>query len=245
VGSVDVLGTPVDCVDMAAAVAEIERLLAGSGPCRLVVTVNPESVMRARRDADFAAAVDEAALRVPDGWGSAWALRRGGCDARAVPGVDLAVEVAGACARHGWSVFLLGGAPGVAQAAGAELVRRHAGLKLAGCEPGSPAPEDDEAVAGRVAASGADLVLVAYGQPRQELWIHRNAARLPARAAIGVGGTFDYLSGRVPRAPGWMRAHGLEWLFRLVRQPWRARRMAVLPVYALLVLRGRGGRGGR
>ena len=235
------LGTPVDCVDMSAAVAEVERLLAGPGPCRLVVTVNPESVMRARREPDFAAAVRGAALRVPDGWGSAWALRRAGCDARAVPGADLAVEVAGVCARRGWSVYLLGGAPGVAAAAGAELVRRHPGLKLAGSEPGSPEPGEDEAVAGRVAASGADLVLVAYGQPRQELWIGRNANRLPARAAIGVGGTFDYLSGRVPRAPGWMRSHGLEWLYRLVRQPWRARRMAVLPVFALLVLRGPSG----
>jgi len=234
-----VLGSPVDCVDMSEALAELERLLE-AGPCRLVVTVNPESLMRARRDAEFADVLREAALRVPDGWGAAWALRRAGCTAGAVPGADLAVEVAGLCARRGWSLFLLGGEPGVAEAAGARLRGLHPGLRLAGCEAGSPAVDDDAEVAGRVAASGADAVLVAYGQPRQELWIRRNAARLPARVAIGVGGTFDYLSGRVPRAPAWMRSHGLEWLYRLVRQPWRARRMAVLPVYALLVLTRRG-----
>jgi len=237
-----VLGTPIDCVDMIGALAEIERRLEGAGPCGLVVTVNPETVMRARREPEFAVAVWEAALRVPDGWGAVWALRRTGCDAEAVPGVELAIEVAGLCARRSWSLFLLGGAPGVAEAAGARLQELHPGLRVAGCEPGSPDPGDDETVAARVAASGADVLLVAYGQPRQEFWIARNAARLPARVGIGVGGTFDYLSGRVPRAPAWMRSRGLEWLFRLLRQPWRARRMAVLPAYALLVLSRRSAR---
>lgn len=239
---VDVLGTPIDCVDMPGAVAEMERLLDGRAPCGLVATVNPESVMRARREPEFASALRGAALCVPDGWGSAWALRRNGCASGAVPGADLAVELAGICERRGWTLFLLGGAAGVAELAGARLRELHPGLRLAGCEPGSPAPEHDEQVSAVVAASGADAVLVAYGQPAQELWIHRNAARLPARVAIGVGGTFDYLSGRVPRAPAWMRRRGLEWLFRLVRQPWRARRMAVLPLYAVLVLRRSGGR---
>jgi N-acetylglucosaminyldiphosphoundecaprenol N-acetyl-beta-D-mannosaminyltransferase len=80
---------------------------------------------------------------------------------------------------------------------------------------------------------------VAYGAPRQELWIARNLARLEARVGIGVGGSFDYLSGAVPRAPGWMRRAGLEWLYRLLRQPWRARRMAVLPLFAFEVLKSR------
>ena len=98
---------------------------------------------------------------------------------------------------------------------------------------------DDEEVAARVAAAQPDALLVAYGQPAQELWIRRNAGRLPARVAVGVGGTFDYLAGGVPRAPAWMRRRGLEWLFRLARQPWRLRRMAVLPAYAVLVLTSR------
>ncbi|HYL08831.1 MAG TPA: WecB/TagA/CpsF family glycosyltransferase, partial [Candidatus Udaeobacter sp.] len=82
-----------------------------------------------------------------------------------------------------------------------------------------------------------DVLLVAFGAPKQELWIERLKDRLGVAVAIGVGGTFDYLTGRVPRAPRWMRSAGLEWLHRLIRQPWRARRMAVLPLYAFEVLR--------
>jgi N-acetylglucosaminyldiphosphoundecaprenol N-acetyl-beta-D-mannosaminyltransferase len=81
------------------------------------------------------------------------------------------------------------------------------------------------------------VLLVAYGAPNQELWIRRMSDRLGVMVAIGVGGSFDYLTGRVPRAPAWMRRAGLEWLFRLIRQPWRIRRMAVLPMYAWRVLR--------
>ena len=79
-------------------------------------------------------------------------------------------------------------------------------------------------------------MLVAFGAPAQELWIDRLRNRLGVAVAIGVGGAFDFLTGRVPRAPAWMRKAGLEWLFRLLRQPWRIRRMAVLPIYAVKVL---------
>lgn len=229
----DVLGVRLDCVDMAGALAVIEQLLAGPGPCRLLATVNPESIMRARREPEFAEALAGAALSIPDGWGAAWAARRKGCSGqRAVTGVDLAVAAAGLCAHNGWRMFLLGGREGVAEGAAAALTARHPDLVVAGAAA--------EASPEAVAATSPDLVLVAYGQPAQELWIRRHAAVLPARVAIGVGGTFDYLAGRVPRAPEWMRRRGLEWLFRLVRQPWRARRMAVLPLYAALVLSGRG-----
>src|SRR5207245_5558330 len=85
----------------------------------------------------------------------------------------------------------------------------------------------------------AHVLLVAYGAPRQELWIDRLKEQLGVAVAIGVGGTFDYLTGRVPRAPLWMRRVGLEWLHRLARQPWRIRRMAVLPTYAVKVMRSR------
>lgn len=237
VTSAGILGVSVDCLDMAGTLAGVEALLAAEGPCRLVATVNPESIMRARRDPDFASALEGAALRVPDGWGAVWAARRAGCELeRPVTGADLATELAGLCARTGRTVFLLGARPGVAEAAAAELGRRHPGLRVAGCHAGSPREEADAETVRLVAASGAKVLLVAYGQPAQELWIARNAGRLPARVAVGVGGTFDYLAGRVPRAPEWMRRRGLEWLYRLVRQPWRARRMAVLPLYALLVL---------
>ena len=102
---------------------------------------------------------------------------------------------------------------------------------------GSPSPADDTATIELIRGHGTQVLLVAYGAPGQELWIDRLRDRLCVSVAIGVGGAFDYLTGRVRRAPAWMRRAGLEWLHRLARQPWRIRRMAVLPTYAIKVLR--------
>jgi N-acetylglucosaminyldiphosphoundecaprenol N-acetyl-beta-D-mannosaminyltransferase len=110
------------------------------------------------------------------------------------------------------------------------------GLDVAS-HPGSPDPSDDTQTLRLIHDHATQVLLVAYGAPRQEMWIDRLRSRLGVGVAIGMGGAFDYLMGRVPRAPAWMRRAGLEWLHRLGRQPWRVRRMAVLPVYALKVLR--------
>ena len=122
----------------------------------------------------------------------------------------------------------------------ADLLRaKHPRAVIAGCHAGVAGPEGDEESLRLIAAARPDIVLVAYGAPRQEFWVDRNLDRLDAGVGIGVGGSFDYLSGRVPRAPAWMRRVGVEWLYRLARQPWRARRMAVLPLFAFEVLRSR------
>ncbi|TMC14889.1 MAG: WecB/TagA/CpsF family glycosyltransferase [Chloroflexi bacterium] len=237
--SIRVLGVRVDAVDPDSALARIEELVAGGGH-HLVATVNPEFIMRARSDPAFQAVLDSAGLCLPDGWGVIWAARRQGRPLPGrVPGVDLIPPLAARAARLGWRLFLLGAAPGVAEAAAERLRADYPGLVITGCHAGEAGPEGDEESLRRIAAAGADIVLVAYGAPRQELWIARNLARLPAAVGIGVGGAFDFLSGRVRRAPGWMRRLGLEWLFRLAVQPWRARRMAVLPRFALEVLRTR------
>ena len=117
----------------------------------------------------------------------------------------------------------------------ARLRVEHPELAVA-AHAGSPDPSADEATLSLIRAHRAQVVLVAFGAPKQELWIDRLKDRAGVAVGIGVGGAFDYLTGRVPRAPLWMRRAGLEWLFRLVRQPWRVRRMAVLPVYAIKVL---------
>lgn len=240
----EVLGIAVDGLDMDGAVAAVLALLdahrADPGrPTALVATVNPEFVMLARRDPEFRRVLCSAALRLADGWGVVWALRRRGRQATRVAGADLVPRLAAAAARRGYRLYLLGAGPGVAEEAAARLQDQHPDLRVVGAEPGSPRPEDDQAQTDRIRAAAADLVLVAYGAPRQELWIARNAGRMGAGAAIGVGGTFDYLAGRVRRAPAaWRRLHG-EWAWRLLREPWRARRMAVLPHFALLVLLGR------
>jgi N-acetylglucosaminyldiphosphoundecaprenol N-acetyl-beta-D-mannosaminyltransferase len=136
-----------------------------------------------------------------------------------------------ACLR----LFLLGAAPGVADELAAQLRTAHPELAVA-AHAGSPDPSSDDETLELIRAHRTQVLLVAFGAPKQELWIDRLKDRPGASVAIGVGGAFDYLTGRVPRAPLWMRSAGLEWLYRLIRQPWRARRMAVLPVYAIKVL---------
>ncbi len=222
---------------MEAALARIEAFV-DSGGRHLVATVNPEFVMRAGGDTEFARVLESADLCLADGSGVVWAARRQGCAlAGPVTGTDLIPRLAALCAHRKFRLFLLGAAPGVADDLAGQLKQQHPGLDVA-AHSGSPDPSADEETLGRIGAVRPQLLLVAYGAPRQELWIDRVGDQLPGVAvAIGVGGAFDYLTGRVPRAPQWMRRAGMEWMFRLGRQPWRIRRMAVLPAYALKVLR--------
>ena len=231
-----VLGVRVDCLDAQGALKRIEEMVDSGGP-HLVATVNPEFVMAAQRDHEFARVLDGAALCLADGVGVVWALRRRGCEVSGpVTGVDLIGPIAELCSRRSWNLFLLGAGPGVADELAGRLRTSHPGLSVA-AHAGSPAPKDDDETIRRVTGHRADVLLIAYGAPAQELWFDRLKDRLGVSVAVGVGGSFDYLTGRVARPPAWMRRARLEWLGRLVRQPWRARRMAVLPVYAIKVLR--------
>jgi len=233
---VRVLGVRVDCLDMGAALERIAQL-AEAGGHHLVATVNPEFVMRARVDHEFARVLESADLCLADGSGVVWAARRQGCAIREpVTGVDLVPPLASLCARRHLRLFLLGAAPGVAEELATRMRGVNPGLDVA-AHSGSPDPSADAETIALISAHKPHVLLVAYGHPNQELWIERTRASLGVGVAMGVGGAFDYLTGRVPRAPAWMRRAGLEWLFRLVRQPWRIRRMAVLPIYALRVLR--------
>ncbi len=129
---------------------------------------------------------------------------------------------------------MLGAGNGVAQAAAEALASRLPGARITGMWSGDPRPASDAETVARVRASGARLLLVAYGAPAQELWIARNLRALPGVLAIGVGGALDMIAGRTPRAPRWIRAAGLEWLYRLAREPARWRRMLALPAFAAL-----------
>src|SRR5437870_205934 len=231
-----ILGVRVDCLDMDATLGRIEGFV-DEGGTHVVATVNPEFVMRAQRDREFARVLESAGLCLPDGMGVVWAARRQGCALReTVSGVDLIQPLAAMCARRGVRLFLLVAAPGVAGELAATLRLAHPTLEVAS-HSGGPEPAQDAETLKPIHGHGAQVLLVAFGAPAQELWIDRLRNRLGVAVAIGVGGAFDFLTGRVPRAPAWMRRAGLEWLFRLARQPWRIRRMTVLPAYAVKVLR--------
>jgi N-acetylglucosaminyldiphosphoundecaprenol N-acetyl-beta-D-mannosaminyltransferase len=236
VRSVEFLGVRVDDVTLDEALHIAIRFIEERRP-RQIATVNPEFVMAARRLPEFKAVLNDADLCLPDGvgltWGS-WLLRQ---PLRArVPGVDFVWQLAGVCAQRAWSLFLLGGFGGVARETGERLRQRFPGLRIAGWYEGNPG--DPQSVE-RVRRASPDVLLVAYGAPAQDLWIHRHAAELEVPVSIGVGGSFDFIAGRARRAPAWLRRLGLEWLHRLAREPWRWRRQAVLPVFAILILRQR------
>lgn len=202
-----------------------------------VCTINPEMIMIARRDPIFHAILQRAALTVPDGVGLLWAARQRGTPLpERVTGSDGVPRIAEQAARRGWKLFLLGAAPGVAEKTAAILRARNPDLHIVGIEAGSPAPELEDALVEQINASGADILFVAYGAPEQDKWIARNSHRLQVTMAMGVGGAFDFIAGVLPRAPLWMQHAGLEWLFRLYKQPWRFRRMLRLPRFVLAVL---------
>jgi N-acetylglucosaminyldiphosphoundecaprenol N-acetyl-beta-D-mannosaminyltransferase len=233
-----ILGVRIDCLDTKETLERIEGFV-GTGRLHQVATVNPEFVMRAQKDREFARVLEAADLCLPDGTGVVWAARRQGCALREpVAGTDLVEPLAALCARRQSRLFLLGAQPGVADRLAARLAAANPGLGVA-AHSGNPEPSNDDESLRRIADHRTDVLLVAYGAPTQELWIDRLRPRLNVSVAMGVGGAFDYLTGRVPRAPAWMRRSGLEWLHRLAHQPWRLRRMAVLPLYALKVLRTR------
>lgn len=239
----NILGVRVDDSPLDESVARCARLLrllpgGAGGRLRQVTTVNPEFVMQARRDGAFRAVINGADLATPDGAGIMLAARLLGRPLRGrTTGVALTERLAALAAAEGHRLFLLGAAPGVAAKAGRIWSGRYPGLHIAGAYPGSPAEGEREEIAARITAAGADLLFVAFGAPAQDLWIARNAAALPTvRLALGVGGVFDYLTGRVPLAPLRWRQLGLEWLYRLYQQPWRWRRMLALPAFVLAVL---------
>jgi N-acetylglucosaminyldiphosphoundecaprenol N-acetyl-beta-D-mannosaminyltransferase len=244
--SVYVLGVRVDRLSQQQTLTSIDQLITlyrqnPSLTCQQIVTVNPEFVMEAQHNVAFRQYINQAAIVVPDGTGVVWATRylRLPVPER-VTGTDMLPELARLCAQKGYRLYLLGAAPGVAEIAAERLQALAPGLLIAGTYAGSPDPAEEDAIIERLRSAQADILCVAYGAPAQELWIGRSLNRLPVAVAMGVGGAFDFLAGRQVRAPRFMQQAGLEWLYRLYREPWRWRRMLALPKFAIqVVLKGR------
>ena len=238
-----VLGVRVDRVSQLQALDLVDQMIAllraggNTLPCQQIVTVNTEFVMAAQKNIEFRQTINNAALVVADGIGVVWATRFVGFPTpERITGTDTLVALAKRCAERGYRLYLLGAAPGVAEQTGVCLQSLAPGLQIAGTYAGTPALAEEDAIIERIHAANTDVLCVAYGAPSQELWIYRNLPRLPAAVAIGVGGAYDFLSGRQRRAPRAMQRIGLEWLYRLYREPWRWKRMLAIPRFMLLVL---------
>jgi N-acetylglucosaminyldiphosphoundecaprenol N-acetyl-beta-D-mannosaminyltransferase len=244
--TIEILGVKVHCVnfeqtlDLIAQWIDEKESLANKSKVHQVCTVNPEFIMTARRDLGFADVLRKADLCVPDGIGVLWAARRQGVTLHErVTGSDGIYRICRRAAMCGWRVYFLGAAEGVAEEAARRLIHLYPGLHVAGAYSGTPHAHDWPEISRRLQAAQADVLFVAYGHPRQDFWIAQHRHELPVQVAMGVGGAFDFVAGITPRAPCWMQKWGIEWLYRLVQQPWRWRRMTVLPLFTLQVLLGR------
>jgi N-acetylglucosaminyldiphosphoundecaprenol N-acetyl-beta-D-mannosaminyltransferase len=222
-------------------VALIEQFIATGQPHQLV-TVNPEFVIEAQQDETFRQIINNAALALPDGIGLLKATRflKTTPLPERVPGSDLVMRLAKLSHQKGYRIYFLGAQAGVAQKAIEKLKQRYPHLEVAGFYAGSPALEENETIVKRILPTRPDILLVAYGAPRQDKWIARNLERLQIPVCIGVGGSFDFIAGTAHRAPAWLQRLGLEWLHRLLMQPWRWRRIwNAVPRFSWLVWRSR------
>ena len=226
---IDVLGVGFDNLTMDEAVeSALEKMQ--SRRAYYVCTPNPEIVMAARENAALLAALEGADLVLADGVGvtKAAAMLHTPLKSR-VPGVDFAQNVIARLAAKGGSVYLFGAKPGVAEAAAAKLTERYPGIVIAGTSDGYF--KDDAPIIEKINAAGPDFLMVCLGAPKQELWMAANAGALNCGLMAGLGGSLDVLAGNVQRAPEAWRKLGLEWLYRVIKEPKRIGRLAKLPLF--------------
>ncbi|MCT0200167.1 WecB/TagA/CpsF family glycosyltransferase [Synechococcus sp. CS-1325] len=227
-----VLGIPVDvCPDVFAAAIALQGRGGGQ-----IVTLNAEMTMAAREDPALGAVMETAALVIPDGAGVVWALGLQGYRVRRSPGIELAHRLLSHAAGAGWRVALVGASPEVMTSLVGRLQREQPDLNLVLAVDGYQSDQAWNALERDLLAARPDLVLAALGVPRQEIWIQRLHQGQPG-LWMGVGGSFDVWAGTKKRAPNWMGALQIEWLFRLYQEPHRWRRMLSLPAFAWDVIR--------
>ena len=231
----DILGVPFDVINMDEAVKRVIGYLSGSGQ-HMVCTPNPEIVMEAQEDKELMNILNAADLIVPDGIGIVIASKF--CKEKIkerVAGYDLVQNIFEKLKDTEYKVYFFGGAPGVASTATKKMSKKYPGLSIVGTRNGYFSSKDEKDIIDDIKRSGADLLLVGLGAPKQEKWIYENMRLTGAKVSIGVGGSFDVMSGKVKRAPVFFQKCGLEWFYRLLCQPTRLKRMLKLPKFVLVV----------
>ncbi len=222
--TVSVWGVPFAPFRMDDTVAAIDGLIQAGVPS-FIITANVHYAMLTELHPELGPINQRAAFILADGAPLVWASRwQGSPLPERVAGSDLIFEMSDLAARKGYRLFLLGGGDGVADLAARRLRDRYTGLQIVGieCPPFRPlTPADEEALIERIRAAKADMLFVAFGQPKGELWIHRHLDQLAVPVCIQVGASLDFAAGRVSRAPRWMQKSGLEWTYRLWLEPRR------------------------
>lgn len=235
---VSLLGVPIDVVTQTEALALLRAFLKEDRQ-RHVMTPNNEMLVEAAGNASFRSLLHRSDLNIPDSVGLLTMARWTGQRLpERVTGVDTVTRLCETLSEES-PIFLLGAEPGVAESAAQKLMDRNPRLRVVGCFAGSPREEEALSIVAMIRASAPRLLLVAFGSPAQDLWIDRHRRDFPSvRVSIGVGGTFDFLAGKVKRAPRFLQSMGLEWLWRLLHDPRRIGRIwRAVVVFPLLVVR--------
>lgn len=222
-----ILGAPIDDINMTEALNRIDNFIAEGRASRKghqIATINADFVVKSLYDAELRRILQEADMATADGMPLVWSARLLGVPMKErVTGADMVPALAQLAAQKGYSIYFLGAAPGVAEQAAATLQRLYPTLQVAGCSSPSRADVDrnDCSIVEQCRATQPDILLVAFGNPKQEKWIYEHAEQLNIPVMMGVGGTFDFIAGVTKRAPRWMQQAGLEWLYRLLCEPRR------------------------
>ena len=233
--TVNILGVAIDKITARDALKKAQELVKTSG-VSMIFTPNPEIVMAGYEDASFKEILNSADLCTPDGIGVVYASRmlKDPVPER-VAGFDLTCGLLESIAKTGESVFLFGAKPGVAEKAKENLEKQYPGLQVAGCRNGYFKEEDEAEIVEQINASGAKLLLVCLGAPKQEKWIYRHREALKVNLCMGVGGALDVFAGEVNRAPEFFIKCNLEWFYRMCKQPTRFKRFLALPKFIMKV----------
>ena len=231
---IDVVGVGFDNVTMAEALEKARTLLQNNETC-YCVTPNAEIAYEAMKSPELTALLNDAALVLPDGAGVVLASKILGTPLKEkVAGVDFADRLMEIMAEEGYRLYLLGSKPGVAELAAEKMLEKHPGLTICGMADGYF--KDEDAVVEKINASGADILFVCLGAPKQEYFMQKHRDALRVRMMLGLGGTLDSFAGTVKRAPKWMIRMNLEWFYRLLKEPKRLGRMMRLPKFILSVI---------
>lgn len=201
-----------------------------------IVAINPEKIMKAQEDEKLRNLLNQASYQIPDGIGIIVASKmKGGKIRQRVTGIDMMLKLCETASEHNKKIFLYGAKPGIADEAKMSLEKQFPAIQIVGTINGYE--KDQQVIQQTINDSKADIVFVALGSPTQEYWIVNNMNTLYPSVYQGVGGSFDVISGRVQRAPAIFQKFGLEWLYRLLKEPWRWKRQLILPQFLLKALR--------
>ena len=235
--TVNILGINVDMVGINESADIIMGYLDDETGLKRVFTPNSEIIMAGYKDSEFAKILNKADLLTADGIGVVYASKILGKPIKErAAGFDIATEVVKRISKTGHKLYLFGAKPGVAEQAKAKMEKDFPGINIVGTHNGYFKTKDVPEIIEDINNSGAELLFVCLGAPAQEKWIDNNADKLNVKVAMGIGGSLDVFAGTVERAPEFYCKHGLEWFYRLKKEPWRAKRMTALPKFAATVL---------